>query len=548
MVVPWVMEETATVDLKDKRLNTRLREVLSQLGGHPTASIPAACGGHAEMTAAYRLFDNEKATWARILEPHTNATRQRMAHQAVVVLGQDTTEVDVTRPEQQVAGAGPLDEGARRGVLLHPLHAFTPDGTPLGTLHALAWVRKEEDASASNSKSKSRSERAAIPIEKKESYRWVQMLRWAGEEKLCCPSTQLVCVADSEADIYELLVEGAAEPRRVDWIVRACQDRALLGENGQAVAGRHVREEVLAQPVLFPQTIQVRGRKAKVACETRGRRQPRESRRAEVEVRAARVTLRPPWRADRKLPEVTVNVVLVREVDPPKDDEPVEWLLLTSLPVDDVEQVRRVVQYYCVRWMLEVFFRVLKSGCRVEERRFEHIHRLLSCLAVYMIVAWRTLFLCRLGRGCPEISCEAVFEPAEWKSVWKVVHRTDPPSEPPRLGEMVRLVAQLGGYVNRRRSDPPGPQTIWIGLQRMHDFALCWQLFGPDGSAETATCVEQRGLTPWATLGRPYGAATKRNSTAARSPAAHCAVRRRPRRSSRPSSSTRGSAGCPRRA
>jgi hypothetical protein len=473
------MDEMATADLKDKRLDDRLREVLSQLGTRPTASIPAACGGHKEMTAAYRLFDNDKATFTGILAPHVEATRRRMAEQPVVVVVHDTTEVDVTRPAQEVKGAGPLDGGPRRGAFLHPLHAFTPDGTPLGTLHAQTWVREEEVVCASLS----RAQRASTPIEEKESYRWVEMLRAAREEALHCPSTELICVADSEADIYELLAEGMAEPRRVDWIVRACQNRALATQEGQPAAEKYVREEVLAQPVLFSHTIQVRGRKAKVACETRGRRQPRASRETQVEVRAARVTLRPPWRADRRLPPVTVNAVLVREVDPPQNDEPVEWLLLTSLPIENIEQVRQVIQYYSVRWMIEVFFRVLKSGCRVEERRFEHIDRLLTCLAVYLIVAWRTLFVCRLGRSCPEINCEAVFEPAEWKSVWKVIHRSDPPRVPPPLDQMVRLIAQLGGYVNRKRSDPPGPQTIWIGMQRMHDFALCWQLFSADARA-----------------------------------------------------------------
>ena len=130
--------------------------------------------------------------------------------------------------------------------------------------------------------------------------------------------------------------------------------------------------------------------------------------------------------------------------------------------------------------MIEVFFRVLKSGCRVEDRRFEELDRLLTCLAVYLIVAWRTLYVCRLGRSCPEISCEAVFEPAEWKATWKVIHREDPPKTAPSLGKMVRLVAQLGGYVNRKRRDPPGPQTVWLGLQRIHDFALCWKMFGPE--------------------------------------------------------------------
>jgi hypothetical protein len=296
-------------------------------------------------------------------------------------------------------------------------------------------------------------------------------------------------VADSEADIYEVLVEGTREPSYSEWIVRACQNRALRCENGENTGEKYVRQYVLEQPVLFGKTIPVRGRKAKVACETRGRRQPRQSREAEVVVRVARVTLRPPWRPGRKLPPVTVNVVLVSEVNPPPGDEPVEWLLLTSLPIDSVEQVRQIIQYYCVRWMIEVFFRVLKSGCRVEERLFEYMDRLLTCLAVYLIVAWRTLYVCRLGRSCPETSCEAVFEPAEWKSVWKVVRREDPPAEPPPLGVFVRIVAQLGGYVNRKRDDPPGPQTVWIGLQRMHDFATCWQLFGPDAQAAPLTCV-----------------------------------------------------------
>lgn len=475
MVAPWVKHEMQTADLKDKRLDKRLREVLWQLGEHPTASIPAACGGHAEMTAAYRLFDNEKATFKAILAPHAQATQQRIAGQAVVVLAQDTTEIDVTRPQQQVAEAGPLDAGARRGALVHALHAFTPEGTPLGSLHAAAWTRADREVSCP---SQSRTQRAGTPIENKESYRWVETLRLAGREASSCPNTQFICVCDSEADIYELLVEGSAEACGTDWIVRACQDRALL-EKG-APGEKHLRAQVLARPVLFTHAFQVRGRCAKVKCETRGRRQPRQTRPAQVEVRAAQVTLRPPWREDRKLPAVTVNVVLASEINPPVDDEPVEWLLLTSLPIEDIEQVRRVIQYYCVRWMIEVFFRVLKSGCRIEERRFEHIDRALSCVAVYLIVSWRTLYVCRLGRSCPEISCEAVFEPAEWKSVWQVMQQTRPPKKPPALGQMVLLVAQLGGYVNRKRPDPPGPQTIWMGLQRMHDFALCWKLFGPE--------------------------------------------------------------------
>jgi hypothetical protein len=465
MLAPWVVEEMRTLSLNDKRLNDRLQQVLEMLAGRPTASIPAACGGYAEMVAAYRLFDNDKVNFAKVLQPHVDTTWRRIEEQSVVLLVQDTTEVDLTRPVQQVVGAGSLDGSGRRGVFLHLLHALTPEGTPLGTVHAAAWARDEETPSCSKLSS---FQRVSTPIEQKESYRWVVALQQAREAAQRCSHTHFVCIADSEADIYELLAEGMAEPRAADWIVRACHDRALKPKpktdgaqevpppEDQAAAQRKLRERVLAAPVLFTHTIQVRGRKTKYHCEKRGRRQPRESRRAEVEVRAAQVTLRPPWRPGSKLPQVSINVVLVREVNPPADSPAVEWILLTSLPIQTLDEVRQVVQYYCARWLIEVFFRTLKSGCRVQERLFEHVDRLLPCLAVYLIVTWRTLLVCRLGRECPEISCEAIFEPAEWRSVYQVVHREPPPSTPPTLEEMVRMVAQLGGYVNRKRNDPPG--------------------------------------------------------------------------------------------
>jgi hypothetical protein len=479
MIALWVVDEMQTVDLKDKRLDARLREVLSELGARPSASIPAACGGRAEMEAAYRLFDNDQVSFDNILQAHQEATRRRIAGQPVVVLAQDTTEIDLTRPEQQVLGAGPLDGGMRRGALLHALHAFTPDGTPLGTLHAAAWTR---DDAPPRRQALTHAERLATPLEEKESYRWVLALRQAREEAPRHPQTRLVCVADSEADIYEVLTEGMHEPRSAEWIVRACQNRALQAEKSGEKAP-YLREQLLVQPVLFTKTLHIRGRKRKVSCSTRGREQPRASRQAEVEVRAVRVTLRPPRRPGQQLPAVSVNVALVRESNPPEGDVPVEWVLLTSLPIDTVEQVRQVIAYYCVRWMVEVFFRTLKSGCRAEQRRFEHIDRQLRCLAVYLIVAWRTLYICRLGRACPEMSCEAIFEPGEWKSVYRVVQNESPPRRPPPLGDLVRMIAQLGGYVDRPRRDPPGPQTLWQGLQRMHDFALCWELFGPEARA-----------------------------------------------------------------
>jgi len=474
MAESWVSEEMRTVDLEDRRLNERLEEVLSQLGNRPMASIPAACGGHAEMTAAYRLFDNENASLERILAPHAEATRARLARQRTVVLAQDTTEVDLTRPERQVRGAGPLGGGPRQGMFLHVMHAFCENGTPLGTLSATPWARPDGGAGGALTRRRART----LPIERKESYRWLETLRQAQAEARRCPATHVICVGDSEADIYEVLAEAQAGPENADWIVRAGRDRVVDPDGDETK--RRVREWVAAQPVLFTHTIHVRGRKAKLACYKRPRNQPRQSRNATIEVRAAAgVVLQVPRRPGGRPSPVAVNVVLAREKCPPPDDEPVQWLLLTGLPVDTPDGVRDVIGFYCLRWMIEVFFRVLKSGCRVEERRFERIERFQSCLAVYLIVAWRTLYVCRLGRTCPEIDCEAIFDPTEWKAVWTVARRAPLPSTPPSLGQMTRLVAELGGYVPRKNS-PPGPQTIWLGLQRTHDFAHAWRTFGPE--------------------------------------------------------------------
>lgn len=237
--------------------------------------------------------------------------------------------------------------------------------------------------------------------------------------------------------------------------------------------------QVLSAPVLYQVELLMRGRQAKTPVADRARRQNRQTRQAQVEVRAATVTLRPPWRPDRELPPVTVNVVLVREPKPPPGAPPVEWLLITTLPIETPEQVRTIVAYYWVRWCIEVFFRTLKSGCRIEQRRFEHIDRVLPSLAVYLIVAWRTLLVCRQGRSCPDLDCEVLFEPSEWKAVWAAVHRQQPPKQAPRLAAMVHLIARLGGYVERPHSEP-GAQTVWIGLQRMYDLAWAWDSFGPE--------------------------------------------------------------------
>ena len=473
-MVVSLWEEVEGADFGDKRLDRRLGLIVEELGANPNLSIPAASDSRAEMEAAYRFFDNDKVSPEKILRPHFDATRERISQTDFVLLVQDTTEVDLTRPNQQVQGAGPMDSEARRGAFLHPLQAFTLDGLPLGTVWQKTWTRTQIETKLT--KAERNKKRGETPIEEKESIRWLEGIRAAREVADACPATTCVCVGDSESDIYELFSEpreiGTAN-QQLHLITRACQTRTTIDHSNWL-------KKTQESECLYECTVDVSARKAKIAPSHQGKRsKPRSARIAQVEVRATTVTLRPPWRHDRQLAEVTVNVVLVEETEPPNGCEAIQWLLITTLPIDQPEQVRRIVQAYCIRWQIEIFFRTIKTGCRIEQRQFETLSRLQNCIAVYSIVAWRVMYLCRLGRECPDLSCEVVFEPCEWKPVYMAIKKDKPPKTPPRLNEVIRMIASLGGYVIRKNTNP-GPQTLWIGLQRTHDMSTAWNAFGPD--------------------------------------------------------------------
>ncbi len=178
---------------------------------------------------------------------------------------------------------------------------------------------------------------------------------------------------------------------------------------------------------------------------------------------------------------MTLNVVWVKEVNGPSDGTDVEWWLITTLPIDTPEDVWRVVDYYTGRWPIEIYFRIFKTGCRVEDIGLETKDGLLKSLAFYKIVGWRVMYLTYLGRECPQLPCDCVFTEDEWKPVWKVVENKPIPERPPSLVEFLALLARLGGY-NGQAGDrrPPGPQAIWVGLRRMRDLSWAWRVFGPE--------------------------------------------------------------------
>lgn len=464
----WIEVETKGADFGDKRLNRRFELVLDSLSDKPSLSIPAACGGLAETTAAYRFCDNEKTDAAKVLKPHHDATVERIRVQQVVIVAQDTTEVELVRKQERVGG--PLNDDSRWGLFVHPLLAMTPERVPLGVVTATIWSRDPEEFA--KSQEEKRRARKAKPIEEKESGRWLEGYQSACRLAAETPETTIVAVSDSEGDIYECLQAGVVGA--ADYIVRGCQDRALLEEECPLLL-----QTLACKAALGKMKIRVSKRNASTGDETKKRKQPREGRIAKVTIRAATVLLRGPARPGMKLPDIYVNAILVKEENPPAGEEPIEWLLLTSLPIETFAEVTKVLDYYCCRWEIEIYFRVLKSGCKIEELQFERQDRFEVCLAMYMIVAWRVLYVLMLGRECPKMRCDAVLSDAEWKSVYVIVTNKDAPSKPLLLNDMVKMIAELGGYLNRKHDGPPGPQSMWIGLQRMRDFAVAWTAFGP---------------------------------------------------------------------
>jgi len=451
----WLLEETKTVDLGDKRLNKRFCNVLAALSRKPTESIPAATKGWDETKAAYRFLDNEAATFEKVLKPHTNATVERIKKEAIVLLPQDTTELDYSG-KKQTKGLGKLNYENQLGMHLHATIAVTPNRICLGAVHAEILIREKLGENA----------RSKLPIEKKESMRWLNSYRIAQEIAEECHDTKVISISDREGDIYDIFVESqkANGNIKAEWIIRANQNRRLLeGDDDNKKRYKKLFKKVEEVPAFGEVEFNLPKGKNRAA------------RKVKQEIRALTVVLKAPKRMEQKLPDVAINVVFAKEVNPPLGVEPIEWIILTSLPIGTKEQAMQVVEWYLCRWQVEIFFKILKVGCDVEELQLKTVDRLKPCLALYIIIAWRILYITMLGRSCPEMPCNAVFEDEEWQAAYIVVCRCSPPKVPPGLDKMVRMIASLGGFLNRKGDGYPGPQTIWLGMQRNRDFVIAME-------------------------------------------------------------------------
>jgi hypothetical protein len=468
----WVKEEMGTAHLRDSRLEKRLLLIMQRIFSSPVASLKAACSGWAETIAAYRFFNNEKVTESALLAPHQTATLQRVQAQERVLVIQDTTEIDYSSKED-LEGKGPLSVEARQGFFAHSQYVVTPERVPLGIWGTKIYARDQAGKKVN---------RKDQPIKLKESYRWMEGYGDACRLAEMAPGTQVVSMCDREGDIYEVFLEWQKRRERGEtaaaWLIRSCQDRSLVPfENAntdkKAVKLREaVEQSALLGTIEFDVTKHTGNKKVKGSrCKT-----VRQARRVIQEVRAIEVTLKAPWRKGAKLETVKIGVVLAREKNPPAGQDRIEWVLLTSLPVAGFEQAQEVISLYLARWDIEVFHRVLKTGCRVEKLQLTEADRIKPAIVLYMIVAWRIAYVMKLGRVCPNLPCDVIFEEAEWRAVYHVVKRK-PAVEKPTLSEMVKMVGSLGGHLGRKGDGAPGAQSMWQGIMRARDFALGWLLF-----------------------------------------------------------------------
>jgi len=459
-----VSEELYGIDLGDERLNKRSRKLITSLAIDPQLSVNAACDGWAETYASYKFFDNGKVTPEKVLAPHRAATLNRMRARPVVLIAQDTTELDYTA--HPAKDAKRLDRIYRFGFYEHVQLAVTPQGLPLGVVGTESFDREPESLGRAQ-------DRRTAAIEHKESHRWLKAYQNACGLQVLCPDTQVVSLADREGDIYDVYVEHRDHVGpRADFVVRVQQARSTLQRN--PAAGPHAYCKVLDK---LRQSPLLRSLQIDLPATSK-----RAARKACLEVRALTLTVKPPH-ARKYLQPITINVVLVEEVGGPGDGTDVSWQLITSLPLDTIDEVLRIVSYYRQRWSVELFFKTLKTGCRVEDLRLETTARLKKALALYEIIAWRIVYVTYLSRTAPDTPCDQVFAPHEWKSVWLVTRKSPLPIQPPTLAEFVRLLTGLGGYNNRAKERQPGPLPFWIGIRRMYDLALAYQTFGPgDGT------------------------------------------------------------------
>ena len=368
----WIRTELATLSLPDARLVTRAQAILRLMSRYPTESIPTACHSAAEVKGTYRFFENPRVAAPAVLAPHLEQTRQRIAQEPMVLFVQDFSELNYSG-KTVAEELGWIGDNKTRGVLIAPILALTPERLPLGLVSWDYWLRETPTNAEQTRKHR--------PIEEKETYHWLLGYRHVCALAATFPQTHCLYVADRGSDLYEIYHEyQQCDPSaRADFLLRGCEHNRLLQPTDAAGSpqAKHLQDHLAQQPVVATYTFTL------PATATRPKRKVTQ------EARMASVRLKPPYRQGVKLEPVDLQVIYLQEIHPPDGVEPLCWLLYTSLPLETADQVQTVLQYYFARWEIELFFKILKSGCGVEDLYLQTAPRLQTALMFYVILAWR---------------------------------------------------------------------------------------------------------------------------------------------------------------
>ncbi len=452
----WAWAELRDARLGDARLTRRLVQVTHTLSKNPEESIPSAFGNDRHATkAVYRFMDNDSVDPDEILNAHRRATVRRIeaAETEMVLLVQDTTQFDFTK-HRATEGLGPTGAPGLSGFFLHTALCLEPDGgVPLGLVDWHWWAR--DKGSGEQDKRKDRA------IKDKESSRWLETL--TRSTAALPPGIRTLTVADRESDIFEFFDHARSLGRHV--LLRANHDRSVV------VAGeaKHLWDAALAAESLG------------IVSFTVPRDKGRPERQAIASMHVATIEVRPPAHlASQRLAPVPLRAILLQEIDAPADQVPVQWLLLTTLPVATLEQAHQCVIWYTYRWRIERFHFVLKSGGNYERLQLQTADRLWRALAIYLVVAWRVLYIDLVARTRPTDPCTTFLTDDEWKVLCCHRLKTDvPPPQPPDVRTAVRWIAMLGGFLGRKGDGEPGVKTLWRGFRRLQDLVEIWQILHP---------------------------------------------------------------------
>ena len=440
----WVEEEFSTTRFYDNRLRERLITLARDFYDKIGKSIPETCDGViAKAKGAYRFFGNKHVEMGKILMPHIESTGERIKEHKTVLTVQDTTTLNYTS-HPATNEIGPINTKKDRaiGLILHNTMAFTVEGSPLGLVDVQCWVRDFKEAG----KKKLRHE---LPIEEKESIKWLRSYWATSEMQRLCPTTKFVVIGDREADIYELFYEKVKDNTKPDLLIRA--EKTRNRKEGSVHLWDKMKESAVAgyQEIVIP------------------RQGNRRKRTAKLDIRFCSVTLNPP-KSKKGFEPIKVWCIYVCEVDYGKEvEKPLEWMLLTTIEVKNFEEAVEKISWYSKRWCIEVYHRILKSGCRIEDRQLGDAKEIKACLGIDMVVGWRVFYMTKMSRETPAVLCTEIFEDEEWRVLYAYVKKERPSDEAIGLREAVRMVANLGGFLGRKGDGEPGVITVWRGLQRL---------------------------------------------------------------------------------